>query len=303
MTKKKKGASTSPEITRRDFVGGTLIGSGAALLLARAPALLAQTSPAEAYKLQLGQSMPLPLTGLDESWTGPGGVGDYAVANGDTHREVNAAHAFIRNGDLAKKLGTAKATGEHYDLVVVGSGFAGCTAAYTFLKKRPEAKILILENHEMFGGEARQNEFEVDGYKLWGPQGSTGAVWPLDEAKKIGMYADMWGALDLPSEFQWQEVKNSKLKIPMDNYSPMHLTWEATDLGWFYEGHGIALNPWANRFADVPIDEQTKNDLLWMEVYRQPPEREDWDHWLDSMTYKDFLKNEMGIEIRKWTRI
>ncbi|MDP4650800.1 MAG: twin-arginine translocation signal domain-containing protein, partial [Haliea sp.] len=84
MTKKKKGASTSPEITRRDFVGGTLIGSGAALLLARAPALLAQTSPAEAYKLQLGQSMPLPLTGLDESWTGPGGVGDYAVANGDT---------------------------------------------------------------------------------------------------------------------------------------------------------------------------------------------------------------------------
>jgi spermidine dehydrogenase len=46
----------------------------------------------------------------------------------------------------------------------------------------------------------------------------------------------------------------------------------------------------------VPIDDQTKQDLIWMEVYRQPPEREDWAEWLDSMTYKEFLKNEMGID-------
>ncbi len=285
-----------PEITRRDFVGGTLIGSGIALLTAHAPGLLAQGVGAQAYQLKLGHSMPLPLTGLDEAWTGPGGAGDYAVANGDTWREVNAAHAFIRNGDLAGSIAAAKPTGEHYDLVVVGSGFAGCAAAYTFLKEQPAARILILENHQMFGGEARQNEFEVDGYKLWGPQGSTGAVWPLDEARKIGMYADLWGELDLPEEFKWQDATNSSVKIPMDNYSPMHLTWEGTDLGWYFEGHGIAKNPWSNRFAETPLDEKTRNDLIWMEVYRQPPEREDWDRWLDSMTYSDFLKQEMGID-------
>jgi spermidine dehydrogenase len=297
MANNKNGKSGNfSEITRRDFVGGTLIGSGVALLSARAPGLLAQEAPAGGYQLQLGHSMPLPLTGLDQAWTGPGGVGDYAVANGDTWREVNAAHAFVRNGDLAGRVAAAKPTGEHYDLVVVGSGFSGCTAAYTFLKEKPGSKILILENHQMFGGEARQNEFEVDGYTLWGPQGSTGAVWPLDEARKIGMYSELWGELGLPMEFEWQEVKNSTVKIPMDTYSPMHLTWEGTDLGWFFDGPGIVRNPWANRFEGTPLDEQTKKDFLWMEVYRQPPERADWDRWLDSMTYKEFLKTEMGID-------
>jgi spermidine dehydrogenase len=58
----------------------------------------------------------------------------------------------------------------------------------------------------------------------------------------------------------------------------------------------MAINPWKNRFRDVPIDDKTKNDLIWMEVYRQPPEREDWAEWLDSMTYKEFLVNEMGLD-------
>lgn len=280
------------EITRRDFVGGTLIGSGAALLLAKAPGALAG-SPGTNFKL--GRTMPLPLNDLDERWSGPSGLGDYASANGNTHREVNAAHTF-RNGDFATNVSNAVDIGEHYDLVVVGAGFAGCAAAYTFLKERPNAKILILDNHEMFGGEARQNEFEVDGYKLWAPQGSTGVVWPLRSAKQIGMFSTIWDELKLPQEFEWQQATNSKLKIPMDNYSPMHLTWEGTDLGWYFEGHGVAVNPWQNRFADVPISEKAKNDFLWMETYRQPPERDDWDRWLDSMTYQDFLTNEMGLD-------
>ena len=91
--------------------------------------------------------------------------------------------------------------------------------------------MLIFDNHDMFGGEARQNEFEVDGYKLWAPQGSTGAVWPLTEAKRIEMYSPIWDELSLPQEFEWQESKQSKLKIPVDNYTPMHLAWEATEPG------------------------------------------------------------------------
>ncbi|MEM8500835.1 MAG: hypothetical protein AAF542_22660 [Pseudomonadota bacterium] len=76
----------------------------------------------------------------------------------------------------------------------------------------------------------------------------------------------------------------------------MHLAWEKTDLGWYHDGHDMAVNPWSNRFRDVPIDQKTKNDFLWMETYRQPPEREDWDRWLDTMTYKEFLINEMGLD-------
>ena len=283
-----------PSISRRDFVGGTLIGSGVALLTALAPRW-ATAKGGTNLPPEFPQSIAAPLNTLDASWTGPGGVGSYATANGNTHDVVNAAHTF-RNRDFDAQLANAKATGEHFDLVIVGAGFAGISAAYTYLKSQPDARILILENHAMFGGEARQNEFEVDGYRLWGPQGSNGAVWPLDGAKKIGMYSDLWGELDLPTELEWQEATNSDLKIPKDIYSPMHLTWEETDLGWFHEETGMAVNPWSNRFRDVPLDDKTKNDLIWMELYRQPQEREDWAQWLDSMTYKEFMKNEMGID-------
>jgi spermidine dehydrogenase len=296
-----RGASTrscaSPStaaITRRDFIGGTLIGSGAALLTAKAPNL-ARAQEAVPLPPEFPQSMAAPLNALDESWTGPGGVGDYARANGNTHEVVNAAHTF-RNRDIDDRIRRADDTGEHYDLAIVGAGFAGVTAAYTYLKEKPDARIIIFDNHPVFGGEARHNEFDVDGYRLWGPQGSTGAVWPLEDAKKIGMYSELWEEVGMPMELEWQEATNSSLKIPHDTYTPMHIAWEKTDLGWFHDGHPMAVNPWSNRFRDVPVDDRTKQDLIWMEVYRQPPEREDWDRWLDSMIYKEFMKNEMGID-------
>ncbi len=281
-------------ITRRDFVGGTLIGSGAALLGAKAPSL-AKAQGTVPLPPEFPQTITAPLNNLDESWTGPGGVGDYANANGNTHEAVNAAHTF-RNRDFDGQISGATDTGEHYDLAIVGAGFAGVTAAYTYLKEKPDARVLIFDNHPVFGGEARHNEFEVDGYRLWGPQGSTGAVWPLEDAKKIGMYSHLWEEIGMPMKLEWQEAINSDLKIPHDNYTPMHIAWEKTDLGWFHDGHPMAVNPWSNRFKDVPIDDQTKQDLIWMELYRQPPEREDWDRWLDSMTYKEFMKSEMGID-------
>lgn len=298
--KNRKNGASKAEITRRDFVGGTLIGSGVALLAAKAPGALAASGANAAPSYKLGRTIPLPLNDLDKSWTGYGGVGDYATANGNTHAVVNAAHT-LRNGDFEDRVSSAKDTGETYDLVVVGAGFSGCTAAFTFLKEKPDARVLILDNHDMFGGEARQNEFEVDGYKLWAPQGSTGAVWPLAAAKRVGMFSPIWDELGLPQEFEWQESKQSTLKIPVDNYTPMHVAWEVTDLGWYHKGHPMAVNPWSNRFKEVPIDDKTRNDLIWMETYRQPPDREDWAEWLDSMTYEEFLVNEMGIDNPKIT--
>ena len=182
---KKSSQKDKNTVTRRDFVGGTLIGSGAALLTASAPGVVKAQAPRAP---EFPQTMAAPLNDLDESWTGPGGVGDYARSNGNTHAEVNTAHTF-RNRDFDARMSSASDTGEHYDLVVVGAGFAGVAAAYTYLKEQPDARVLIFDNHGMFGGEARQNEFDVDGYKLWAPQGSTGAVWPLEDSKKIGMYS------------------------------------------------------------------------------------------------------------------
>ncbi len=184
--KKQSSSLASSKITRRDFVGGSLVGSGAALLTAKAPGLV---SKAEATSIngpssEFPQTINAPLTGLTKAWTGPGGVGDYKNSNGNTHLEANAGHAF-RNSDFKKQVQNATVLDEEYDLVIVGAGFAGCGAAYYYLKDHPNAKVLICDNHEVFGGEARHNEFEVDGYKLWAPQGSTGAAWPLEKAKII----------------------------------------------------------------------------------------------------------------------
>jgi len=201
MSDRKKTESSKGGISRRDFIGGTLFGSGAALLTASAPGVFAAES--KAYKLRTDRTMPLPLNDLDESWSDPGGLGDYKTANGNTYKVVNVAHTF-RNGDFAETVKGAGNTDKVYDLVCVGGGFSGITTAYTFLKTNPDAKVLIIDNHDMFGGEARHNEFELDGYKLWAPQGSTGAVWPLEEAKKIEMFDDIWDELDLPQKFEWQ---------------------------------------------------------------------------------------------------
>ena len=100
----------NPDITRRDFIGSTLIGSGAALLTMKAPALMREAQAA-GYKFKLGRTVPLPLTGLGPDWTGPGGVGDYAEANGNTWKVVNAAHA-LRDDDYEKRLAAAVDTGE-----------------------------------------------------------------------------------------------------------------------------------------------------------------------------------------------
>src|SRR5690348_13627074 len=88
-------------ITRRDFMGATLIGTGAALL----------DLPCPAAAQELGRA-----------WTGYGGVGDYRFANGNTAEVVRAAHR-IRDGAYGQALKNVLETGETYDVVIVGAGF------------------------------------------------------------------------------------------------------------------------------------------------------------------------------------
>jgi spermidine dehydrogenase len=63
-------------------------------------------------------------------------------------------------------------TGEEYDLIVVGGGLSGLGAAYYFRKAMPESRVLILENHDDFGGHAKRNEHMVDGRQVIGYGGT-----------------------------------------------------------------------------------------------------------------------------------
>src|SRR5208283_4788364 len=149
---KDKELGMGREITRRDFLNGVAIGAGATLVGGT-----------------FGAEQLLAAGVLDED--APEKAADYYPPakqgiRGNHDGTFNIAHR-MRDGESADGLGDAVNTGETYDLVVVGGGISGLAAAYRFRQKvGKSAKILILDNHDDFGGHAKRNEFQVAGRML-----------------------------------------------------------------------------------------------------------------------------------------
>lgn len=142
-------------IDRREFLNATLLASGALLT--------GPLSPAELLARAAAQG---------DDWTGPGGVGDYATSNGNTLAVLTEGHAIRERTYEALPAGTID-TGETYDCVVVGGGISGLAVALIFERRaRAGMTCLVLDNHPIFGGEAKRNEFNVDGRRLLAHQGS-----------------------------------------------------------------------------------------------------------------------------------
>jgi spermidine dehydrogenase len=130
-------------IRRRDFLNGLAIGSGAALATPALFGAMAGASEPEANP----EYYPPALTGLR---------GDH----GDIYQTPHA----VRDHTFWQTAGAPADTGESYDLVIVGGGISGLTAAYFYRQSAgPNAHILILENHDDFGGHAKRNEFHQAG--------------------------------------------------------------------------------------------------------------------------------------------
>jgi spermidine dehydrogenase len=169
-----KTLGMNAEITRRDFLGSTLLASGAVLLEG--------LSPSE-------------LLGASDDWSGYGGVGEYSHSNGNTLEVLQAGHK-MRDGAYDPLPADTVETGEIYDCVIVGGGMSGLAAALSFLRQAGQgATVLILENHPIFGGEAKQNEFQVDGRRLIAHQGSAIYLVPYPHSfiarfyESIGLHA------------------------------------------------------------------------------------------------------------------
>jgi spermidine dehydrogenase len=130
-----------PDITRRDFLDGCALTVAAGL-----------TPLAQLARAQQGEDPP----------ARPGLRGHHPGA-------FEVAHA-MRDGEVPdfSKLPIT----EDYDLVVVGAGLSGLAAAYFYRKQKPDARILILDNHDDFGGHAKRNEFNLDGRLILGYGGS-----------------------------------------------------------------------------------------------------------------------------------
>jgi spermidine dehydrogenase len=144
-------------IPRRDFLNGVALGTAG--LLSWSSPLRALGLP-EADPEKAAGYYPPALTGLRGSHEG-----SYA-----------AAHA-LKDDHLFQGFGAPEDTGESYDLVVVGGGISGLSSAHFFRKSAgPNARILILDNHDDFGGHAKRNEFKVGGRTLL----AFGGTWSID---------------------------------------------------------------------------------------------------------------------------
>jgi spermidine dehydrogenase len=131
-------------IDRRDFLNGVAVAVGALGAAGFAGSAAAQASAAWPQD-QAGYYPPI-LTRLRGSHPG----------------SFENAHA-LRDGDFWETHAAGQDTGERYDLVVVGGGVSGLSAAHFYRAARPDAKILILDNHDDFGGHAKRNEFHLGG--------------------------------------------------------------------------------------------------------------------------------------------
>jgi spermidine dehydrogenase len=128
-------------ITRRDFLNGAALSIAAGL------------TPAAQLAAQPGRYPPA-LTGL----------------RGQHDGSYETAHALAREG---RGFAVERAPlDESYDLVVVGGGLSGLSAAWFYRRARPAARILVLDNHDDFGGHAKRNEFTLDSRRIIGYGGS-----------------------------------------------------------------------------------------------------------------------------------
>jgi spermidine dehydrogenase len=289
-------------ITRRDFVGSSLAAAGTGALLSTMPAF---SSRAHAQ-------------GLGDAWTGPGGIGDYARANGNTADVVNAAHA-LRDGAYGAGPGAFAETGEIHDLVVVGAGVAGMSAAFDLHRRFDGAKrCLVLENHAMFGGESRGNLVELDGYCLAAPQGANQSG-PWNE----GVLGAIHRQLGIPEtvEFAPATGTRSELAFPNDHFDFLFKKPGLATTGFFHGAKdGWTFGDREAQLRALPWPAAVKRDLLaWYHdktVYAAPGlgvgideprnvgEADDpgldtpLGRWLDTMSYRDYIANVMKLDPR-----
>ena len=131
-------------ITRRDFIDGIAV--TAAFGASRRALAALDPGAGVAPQDHLGYYPPT-LTGMRGSHPG----------------SFEVAHA-LRDGTFQKAGTTPVDTGERYDHIVVGGGISGLADAYFYRTKAgPAARILIIDNHDDFGGHAKRNEFELNG--------------------------------------------------------------------------------------------------------------------------------------------
>ncbi len=278
-------------ISRRDFLNGAaVVSTTAAVAGVLSGVSLSQTALAQAVAAATNTNNYYPplLSGL----------------RGNHEGSYEIAHRYGRDGKT--ELGQVTVLeDEVYDLVVVGAGISGLAAAYYYRQKKPAAKILILDNHDDFGGHAKRNEFSYNNQTYIGYGGSQTLQEPnfYDDIVK-DMLADIGVDLDrLAAGYDQQFYQRHGLRAgvhfqqgPWDKDKVV-----ALDMG-FFEGYmpfkPVAITP-VEALDDMPLSAAAKQQLHYLLTIDEDrlsdmSEEQKWEY-LYTTDYKTFLREKLGI--------
>ena len=264
------------EISRRDFLNGV------ALSLAAGTSL----SPFEAFAQTSGASAHYPplLSGLRGSHAG----------------SFEIAHAVAMAG--AKFGHPDEQTDATYDLVVVGGGISGLAAAYFYLQQQgADKKVLVIDNHDDFGGHAKRNEFEVDGHELIGYGGSQSLESPSrysrqsaqlikDIGIEVGRFYDYFDRGYTRRKGLRPAIYFSREEYGEDLTAP-NVMGDFTG-----EPDQDAFN---SALAKYPISDESKASLAALlhseEDYLAGMSRKEKTELMRGISYTDFLRDHVGV--------
>ncbi|MDE0755559.1 MAG: FAD-dependent oxidoreductase, partial [Woeseiaceae bacterium] len=270
------------DLTRRDFINGSLMMAGTSMLPVNGSSQAVMAALEPSY-------YPPSLNGLRGSHPGSN----------------DAAHARV----WAKQSnwGPTSNLREVYDLVVVGGGISGLAAAYFYQQEHGrDKKILILDNHDDFGGHAKRNEHDVDGNILIGEGGSetieqTGALSEI----VLNLLKDL--GLDL-NRFQMTYDSNffKKHGLGAATYFNQRVFGEDKVVrhpfgGYpgFMEGLLRSTLSYENAVEQAPLSKSGKQQLL--RVLQSNPKtlnipKSQWQEYVQTHTYFNYLKNTLGVD-------
>jgi spermidine dehydrogenase len=268
------------DITRRDFLNGMAVGAGGVLASGWLPGMVAAQTVAASGQDTPGYYPPL-RTGMRGSHPGA----------------FETAHS-VRDGNFLEKAGKPADTGETYDLIVVGGGISGLAAAYFYRQQvGPSAKILILDNHDDFGGHAKRNEFRPGGHLLLTNGGTVAIESPFPYSKQArGLITEL--GIDPPAfEKKYTDRDayhglGSGCFFDKEMFGTERLVTGAP--GGFGRRGGGEMK-WTEFLAKTPLSAKAQESIVRIQEgttdYMQGVPQAEKKARLSRMSYKDFLLN------------
>ena len=229
------------KITRRDFLNGTQLAIGASMTASLLPNWTNALADKPSDFVLPDNYYPPLKSGFRGSHAG----------------SWETMHARVSGTKWDKS-----AIEEEYDLVVVGAGLSGLSAAHFYRKNKPDAKILILDNHDDFGGHAKRNEFNIDGQMRM----SYGGTESIDTPSSYSQVAKEL-LVDIGIDVQkFYKAYHHKL-YPSHNMSK-GILFDKKVFGKEKLVVGYGKLPWEEFINQTPLSEKAKKDFCFCRCYR-----------------------------------